>query len=291
MGICFRSLRPFAGRGTTRSPSILLAWLTFYGSALAALKRAHIGFPGLVKSLPPRHRAWPSCFRRSCWCSAFSRCWAGWDSILDVLATDHLISLSAVSVAWTQSVDADQCGAVPDRAAAQLSARAGADGIASERAAEHLSASTSLPRRREPAFGPTPPAAIGGLALSASCMHIRLFGSVLALVLLNVPIAVALGIVAIVALVIAQGMTRCPICAIVIYNGATNFPLIAIPLFILAGCDHECLGHLAAADRVRLGAARMGPRRPLDRAASARRCFSPRFPARRWPTWPRWARS
>ena len=28
--------------------SILLAWLTFYGAALAALHRAHIGFPKLV---------------------------------------------------------------------------------------------------------------------------------------------------------------------------------------------------------------------------------------------------
>ena len=39
--------------------SIMLAWLTFYGSALASLKRAHIGFPGLVRSLPP---AWRTAF-------------------------------------------------------------------------------------------------------------------------------------------------------------------------------------------------------------------------------------
>jgi TRAP-type C4-dicarboxylate transport system permease small subunit len=32
--------------------SVLLAWLTYYGSALAALKRAHIGFPGFVRALP-----------------------------------------------------------------------------------------------------------------------------------------------------------------------------------------------------------------------------------------------
>ena len=31
--------------------SILLAWLTYYGAALAALKRAHIGFPNLVRRL------------------------------------------------------------------------------------------------------------------------------------------------------------------------------------------------------------------------------------------------
>jgi C4-dicarboxylate transporter DctM subunit len=62
-----------------------------------------------------------------------------------------------------------------------------------------------------------------------------LFACVLALVLINVPIAVALGIVAVVALVVAQGMDILPNLAIVLYNGATNFPLLAIPLFILAG--------------------------------------------------------
>ena len=34
--------------------AILLAWLTFYGSSLAALKRAHIGFPRLVRRLSNR---------------------------------------------------------------------------------------------------------------------------------------------------------------------------------------------------------------------------------------------
>ncbi len=57
----------------------------------------------------------------------------------------------------------------------------------------------------------------------------------LALVLLNVPIAVALGIAAVVAMVAAQGVGSLPNLPIVMYNGATNFPLIAIPLFILAG--------------------------------------------------------
>lgn len=58
---------------------------------------------------------------------------------------------------------------------------------------------------------------------------------VLALVLINVPIAVALGIAAVVAIVATQGLDQLPNVAIVMYNGATNFPLIAIPLFILAG--------------------------------------------------------
>ena len=34
--------------------AILLAWLTYYGAALAALHRAHLGFPNLVQRAP-RH--------------------------------------------------------------------------------------------------------------------------------------------------------------------------------------------------------------------------------------------
>ena len=62
-----------------------------------------------------------------------------------------------------------------------------------------------------------------------------LFACVLALVVINVPIAVALGIVAVTAMVVAQGPAILPNLAIVMYNGATSFPLLAIPLFILAG--------------------------------------------------------
>ncbi len=62
-----------------------------------------------------------------------------------------------------------------------------------------------------------------------------LFACVLSLVLINVPIAVALGIVAVTALFVTQGLSSLPNLPIVLYNGATNFPLLAIPLFILAG--------------------------------------------------------
>ena len=36
--------------------SVLLAWLTFYGSALASVRRAHIGCPELVERAPWRLR-------------------------------------------------------------------------------------------------------------------------------------------------------------------------------------------------------------------------------------------
>jgi tripartite ATP-independent transporter DctM subunit len=56
-----------------------------------------------------------------------------------------------------------------------------------------------------------------------------------ALVLINVPVAVALGVVAVLAVVIVQGPDMLPNVALVMFEGATNFPLLAIPLFILAG--------------------------------------------------------
>jgi C4-dicarboxylate transporter, DctM subunit len=64
---------------------------------------------------------------------------------------------------------------------------------------------------------------------------LALFIGVLLLVFASVPIAIALGLAAIIAMLIAQGPATLPNMAIVMYNGATNFPLIAIPLFILAG--------------------------------------------------------
>jgi tripartite ATP-independent transporter DctM subunit len=69
-----------------------------------------------------------------------------------------------------------------------------------------------------------------------------LFAAVLALVIMNVPIAVALGVVAIVAMVATHGTDILPNLAVVTYNGATSFPLLAIPLFILAGAIMNASG-------------------------------------------------
>jgi tripartite ATP-independent transporter DctM subunit len=71
---------------------------------------------------------------------------------------------------------------------------------------------------------------------------LTLFAAVLALVLINVPIAVSLGIVAVVAMVASHGVESLPNMAVVIFNGATNFPLLAIPLFILAGAIMNASG-------------------------------------------------
>jgi C4-dicarboxylate transporter DctM subunit len=69
-----------------------------------------------------------------------------------------------------------------------------------------------------------------------------LFGCVLALVLVDIPIAVALGIVAVVAAVVTHGIGTLPNLPLELYNGATNFPLIAIPLFIMAGAIMNASG-------------------------------------------------
>ena len=56
-----------------------------------------------------------------------------------------------------------------------------------------------------------------------------------ALILINVPIAIALGVVGTAAMLWTQGAAILPNVALVMFDGATKFPLLAIPLFILAG--------------------------------------------------------
>ena len=63
-----------------------------------------------------------------------------------------------------------------------------------------------------------------------------------ALILIDVPIAVALGVVAVAAIFLTQGADMLPNLALVMYDGATNFPLLAIPMFILAGAIMNASG-------------------------------------------------
>ena len=53
--------------------------------------------------------------------------------------------------------------------------------------------------------------------------------------MINVPIAVGLGVVAVVGMMISRGFDSVFNAALTMFDGATNFPLLAIPLFILAG--------------------------------------------------------
>lgn len=69
-----------------------------------------------------------------------------------------------------------------------------------------------------------------------------MFLGLLVLVTLNVPIAVALGIVAVLAMLATSGAAILPNVGLVLFDGATSFPLIAIPLFILAGAIMNATG-------------------------------------------------
>ncbi|MYF60647.1 MAG: TRAP transporter small permease [Gammaproteobacteria bacterium] len=84
--------------------SILLAWLTYYGAALAALKRAHIGFPNLVRRLG---RPWriPVVVAGEAVVIAFFlvAAWAGW-RVLVILEGSGMVSLPWVPTRLTQSV-------------------------------------------------------------------------------------------------------------------------------------------------------------------------------------------
>ena len=59
--------------------------------------------------------------------------------------------------------------------------------------------------------------------------------ALLGLILINVPIGVALAVVAAAAMILSDGLYVIPNIALTMYDGARNFPLIAIPMFILAG--------------------------------------------------------
>jgi len=63
-----------------------------------------------------------------------------------------------------------------------------------------------------------------------------------ALICINVPIAVALAIAGIIGLVAYEGTNSLVTVALDMYNGSTNFSLIAIPMFVLAGAIMNASG-------------------------------------------------
>ncbi len=84
--------------------SILLAWLTYYGAALAALNRAHIGMPTLVERLNGVPRTIVVLFGEVCTIAFFGvLAWAG-IRVLSVLGGTTLVSLPSVPMSLAQSV-------------------------------------------------------------------------------------------------------------------------------------------------------------------------------------------
>lgn len=84
--------------------AIQLSWLTYYGAALAALKRRHIGFDSVLLSLPPGLRMAGVAVAELLVLGFFIiLAWTGLE-VLQVLEGDMLVSLTWVPVQFTQSV-------------------------------------------------------------------------------------------------------------------------------------------------------------------------------------------
>lgn len=84
--------------------SVLLAWLTYYGSALAAINREHIGFNGIINAMKPALRVPVIIFGEVLIIGFFVvLAWVGID-VLKILGGDALTSLTWVPTRLTQSV-------------------------------------------------------------------------------------------------------------------------------------------------------------------------------------------
>jgi TRAP-type C4-dicarboxylate transport system permease small subunit len=84
--------------------SILLAWLTFYGSALASHKRSHISCPEIVDNFPPLLRKATAILAQCLVIIFFALLtWVGF-IIMPILAGDSMTSLTSVPMNWVQSV-------------------------------------------------------------------------------------------------------------------------------------------------------------------------------------------
>lgn len=102
VGVIFRTLNnPLAWYDEVAS--VLLAWLTYYGGALAAIKRAHISFPGLVDAMPPAARLPVVLFGEACVFAFFILlAWYGW-TVLGILGDETLVTVG-IPVKVSQSV-------------------------------------------------------------------------------------------------------------------------------------------------------------------------------------------
>ena len=108
LGVVFRSI----GRSLAwydEVASVMLAWLTFYGSALASVRRAHIGCPELVDQASPGVRRGLNIAAQILVIAFFALLgWVG-ASILPIIASETLVSVPAVSMAVVQSVIPVSC--------------------------------------------------------------------------------------------------------------------------------------------------------------------------------------
>ena len=84
--------------------SITLAWVTYYGAALAALRRQHIGFDSVILAIPSGLRVIAVLIAEVLVIGFFILlAWAGFE-VLEVLEGETLVSLTWVPIQFTQSV-------------------------------------------------------------------------------------------------------------------------------------------------------------------------------------------
>jgi len=103
LGVVFRTIGQ-AVAWYDEIASVLLAWLTFYGSALASVKRAHIGCPEVIDRLPWRFRRLAGIAAQILVIAFFALLGTVGAWILPVLATDAMISLPSIPISVVQSV-------------------------------------------------------------------------------------------------------------------------------------------------------------------------------------------
>ncbi len=84
--------------------SVMLCWITYYGAALAALRRAHLGFPTIAALLPPPIRLAVLLVTEGVVLFFFVMMAYFGVQVIDLLQGDTLISLPWVKVEFVMSV-------------------------------------------------------------------------------------------------------------------------------------------------------------------------------------------
>lgn len=83
---------------------ILLAWVTFFGAALVALKRGHLGFDNVVRALPEASRRAAFIVAEALTVSFFLALGWGGFRLMQIVGGEHLVTLPWLSTAVTQSI-------------------------------------------------------------------------------------------------------------------------------------------------------------------------------------------
>jgi len=103
LGVWFRYVVQRALPWYDEFAEFLLVWLTFYGSALAAQRGAHIGFETLTDTLPPVLRRAAAVFAESVVLLVLIALWRyGW-TLAQAASFDTAVSIRSVRLSWIYS--------------------------------------------------------------------------------------------------------------------------------------------------------------------------------------------